>query len=123
MQTRVSVESEPTWPVAGVASLELHSDVVGYWFDCNAGEDTSLTRLTWERVGHTRNPFEVARLSTGSSRLIVGGGQLARENLGHYRCWHRDTGESTDLLLTGGQSASHCHHNTLLLLPPKAIAY
>ena len=103
MQTRVTINSEPTWPVEGVASLELDSDVVvGYWIDCNAGELTSMTRLTWERVGHDRNPFEVARLSTGSSRLTVGGGQLLQENLGLYRCWHRDTGESTILLLTSG---------------------
>ena len=104
MQTRVSVDSESTWPVMGVASLEFNAGVVSYLFDCNAGEVTSMTRLTWERVEHTRNPFEVARLSTGSSRLIVGGEELVQENLGLYRCWHRDTGESTTLLLTSGQS-------------------
>jgi hypothetical protein len=106
-QTRVSLDSEPTWPVAGVASMELDSDVAGYWFDCAAaGEPATSTRLTWERVGGERNPFEVARLPSGSSRLIVGGALLLQENLGHYRCWHRDTGESSVLLLTSGQSGA-----------------
>lgn len=104
-QTRVTLDSEPKWPVMGVASVELGTDILGYRFDCTSSvKGYSMTLLTWERVGHTINPFEVSRTSNGGSRLEVERIQLTEANLGQYRCIHRGTGDNVSLLITDGQS-------------------
>lgn len=89
------------WLVDGVASMELNPDAnTWYWVDCSA--DQSSDRLRWERVGGLEFPFEVVRLPMGK-RLNVGRAWLFQENLGQYRCYHNDTGESNTVLLTSGQ--------------------
>ena len=101
----MTVSSETSWSVEGVASVELGVDeILGYRFDCTTSTHSTTAQLTWEHADEgASNPFDVERIDDGS-RLLVANQHLIEENLGRYRCIDSVAGESAVLLLTNGQT-------------------
>ena len=88
-----------------MATLNLGSEVVYHYFDCNT---TGSNRLTWVRGEGGPLRFSVAYLtSINGVRMNMTG--FDYPDIGTYTCRDTGSGESVSINMTGGKSVYPSH--------------